>query len=125
LGPLPNASGDAALLRLVWLHLVGNAIKFTAPKKSAVIEITGTTEPERIVYCVRDNGVGFNMKAAGKLFGVFQRLHSEEEFQGSGMGLAIVQRLVRRHSGEVWGEAEKDQGATFCFSLPRVALSAE
>lgn len=123
-GPLPEAWGDAALLRLVWLHLLGNAVKFTAPKENAIIEVTGAMEPDRIVYCVKDNGVGFNMKAAGKLFGVFQRLHSEEEFIGSGMGLAIVQRLVRRHSGDVWAEAEKDRGATFCFSLPHVENGA-
>jgi light-regulated signal transduction histidine kinase (bacteriophytochrome) len=117
---LPEGWGDAALLRRVWTNLISNAIKFTVFKEKAVIEISGETEPERVVYCIKDNGVGFNPSAATKLFGVFQRLHTEEEFHGSGMGLAIAQRLVRRHSGEIWGDAKKGEGAKFCFALPRV-----
>jgi light-regulated signal transduction histidine kinase (bacteriophytochrome) len=118
--PLPEAWGDATLLRQIWTNLIGNAIKFTARQDRPRIEISGQDEPDRIVYCIKDNGVGFNLKAAGKLFGVFQRLHTEEEFKGSGIGLAITQRLVRRHSGQIWADAKKDEGATFCFSLPRV-----
>jgi light-regulated signal transduction histidine kinase (bacteriophytochrome) len=118
--PLPEGWGDLALLREIWTSLIGNAVKFTALKENAAIEISGQEESDRIVYCIKDNGVGFNMKSAGKLFGVFQRLHTEEEFNGSGMGLAIAQRLVRRHSGEIWAEAKKDEGAMFFFSLPRL-----
>lgn len=117
--PLPEAWGDASLLRVVWQNLIANAVKFTAPRKKAVIEISATDGPEQTIYRIKDNGVGFNMKVVGKLFGVFQRLHSDSEFDGSGMGLAVVQRLVRRHSGEVGAEGEKDKGATFWFSLPR------
>lgn len=120
LNSLPDGWGDSVLLHQIWANLLENAIKFTAPRNPAVIEISGTTEPDRVVYSIKDNGVGFDMKSAGKLFGVFQRLHSEEEFNGSGMGLAIAQRLVRRHSGEIWADAKKDKGAAFYFTLPRV-----
>src|SRR5690606_27375146 len=109
---LPDVRGDRVLLEQIWTQLIENAVKFTAPRKKAVIEINGKVEPDRIVYSIKDNGVGFNMKSAGKLFGVFQRMHTEQEFEGSGIGLAIVQRLVRRHSGEAWTEAEPEQGAT-------------
>ncbi|MEO6035890.1 MAG: ATP-binding protein [Verrucomicrobiota bacterium] len=116
--PLPDSWGDPALVQQVLKQLLGNAIKFTAPKTKAVIEVNGTKEPDRVVYRIKDNGVGFQMKSVSKLFGVFQRLHMPEEFDGNGIGLAIVQRLIRRQSGEVWAEAEADVGATFCFSLP-------
>jgi two-component system sensor kinase len=118
---LPNAWGDAALLRQIWTNLIGNALKFTSPRECAKIEIIGKTETDQPVYCVKDNGVGFDMKFSAKLFGVFQRLHTDEEFKGNGIGLAIVQRLVRRHSGEVWADAKLNEGATFCFTLPRAA----
>jgi light-regulated signal transduction histidine kinase (bacteriophytochrome) len=123
IGQLPNVSGDAALLRHVWGNLLSNAIKFTASRTPAKIEISGKEEPDQVVYCIKDNGVGFDMRAAKKLFGVFQRLHTEEEFAGSGTGLAIVQRLVRRHAGEVWVDAKIDEGAAFYFTLPRVEAS--
>jgi len=115
---LPDAWGDSNLIQQIWRQLLGNAIKFTAPKKVATIEISGKEEPGRMVYSIQDNGVGFDINAAGKLFGVFQRLHTAEEFEGNGIGLAVVQRLVRRHGGEVWTEAKSGSGALFCFTLP-------
>lgn len=116
---LPQAWGDGALLRQIWTNLIDNAIKFTGRKDRAIIEISGHEEADRTVYCIKDNGAGFNMKSAGKLFDVFHRLHTDEEFKGNGIGLAIAQRLVRRHAGEIWANAKKDEGSTFYFSLPR------
>jgi signal transduction histidine kinase len=119
--PLPPARGDRELIRQVLENLLGNALKFTAPKEVAVIEVTGEAKEEETVYCVKDNGVGFEMEYAPKLFEVFQRLHPESEFPGTGMGLAIVQRIVQRHRGRVWGEGKVGEGARFCFSLPKEA----
>ncbi len=118
LGPLPGCLGDAALLRQVWANLVGNALKFTSKLEYARIEIAGEQRGEEIVYHVRDNGVGFDMVYAEKLFGVFQRLHGPEQFEGTGVGLAIVQRIVRRHGGRVWADGTPAGGATFSFALP-------
>jgi len=120
LGGLPSAPGDPALVRQVWTNLVSNAVKFSSKRDRAVIEIAGVEEPRRVVYTVRDNGAGFDMRFAEKLFGVFQRLHSTREFEGTGVGLAIVQRIVHRHGGDVWADARPGEGATFHFSLPRV-----
>ena len=117
-GPLPPARGDAALLRQVWLNLIGNAVKFSARRDAPRIGVTGRLEDEAAVYCVADNGAGFDMRYYDKLFGVFQRLHRQDEFGGTGVGLAIVQRIVARHGGRVWAEGRPDQGATFYFSLP-------
>jgi len=118
-GDLPHADADPRLMRQVWVNLVSNALKFTRPKAERAIAIAGRTEPDRVVYSVRDNGVGFDMAYANKLFGVFQRLHSSQEFEGTGVGLALVQRIIHRHGGEVWAEGKVGEGATFSFSLPR------
>jgi light-regulated signal transduction histidine kinase (bacteriophytochrome) len=118
-GDLPSADVDPALTRQVWTNLISNALKFTRPKAERVVEIAGRAEPGRVVYSVKDNGVGFDMAYSNKLFGVFQRLHSSHEFEGTGVGLALVQRIVHRHGGEVWAEGKVGEGATFSFSLPR------
>jgi PAS domain S-box-containing protein len=116
-GPLPAAYGDRAMLRQVLVNLLSNAVKFTVPVKRAVIEISATNQNGRTVYYVRDNGVGFNMKYYDKLFGVFQSLHKDEGFEGTGIGLALVHKIIRRHGGEVWAEGKVNEGATFFFTL--------
>jgi ligand-binding sensor domain-containing protein/signal transduction histidine kinase len=116
---LPSAPGDLALLRQVWSNLISNAVKFSSQQDVPAIEIGSRIAGADVTYLVRDNGVGFDMTYADKLFGVFQRLHREEEFEGTGVGLAIVHRLVQRHGGKVWAESEVGKGATFYFTLPR------
>jgi PAS domain S-box-containing protein len=118
-GPLPPADADPSLMRQVWVNLISNALKFSRPRAEGVIAVEGRTEQDRVVYSVKDNGVGFDMAYANKLFGVFQRLHASAEFEGTGVGLALVQRIVHRHGGEVWAEGKVGEGATFSFSLPR------
>lgn len=114
---IPVALGDRALIRQVYSNLLGNAVKFTQGRNPAVIEAGFITRDEGTVYYVRDNGIGFDMKFCDKLFGVFSRLHTRAEFEGTGVGLAIVQRIINRHGGRIWAEAKVDQGATFYFTL--------
>lgn len=118
-GKLPECSGDSALLKQVFVNLISNALKFTRKRERAVIEIGCDRLGAEKVYFVRDNGAGFDMQKAEKLFGDFQRFHSEQEFEGTGIGLSIVRRIVERHGGRVWAETEVDRGATFYFALPR------
>jgi light-regulated signal transduction histidine kinase (bacteriophytochrome) len=115
---MPVADGDAALLNQVWVNLIDNAIKYSARAVNPVISISGRIEDGSAVYRVRDNGVGFDMRYYDKLFGVFQRLHGVDEFPGTGVGLAIVQRIVARHGGRAWATSEVGRGADFYFSLP-------
>ena len=118
LDSVPPAMGDPALLRQVWANLLSNSIKFSQKKKRAVIKVRGEKTEIETVYSVQDNGVGFDMQYVNKLFGVFQRLHSVKDFEGNGVGLALVQRVIHRHGGRVWAEGETGKGATFYFTLP-------
>jgi PAS domain S-box-containing protein len=116
---IPAAFGTEAMIRQLWTNLIGNAVKFTGKCRSAEIEIgVKSGEAGEQVYFIKDNGAGFDMRYADKLFGVFQRLHSSEEFPGTGVGLALVQRIIHRHGGRVWGEGEVEKGATFYFTIP-------
>jgi light-regulated signal transduction histidine kinase (bacteriophytochrome) len=110
--------GDPILIRQVLFNLFSNAVKFTKNKKQSAIEMSSYTDDGKTVYCIKDNGAGFDMAHYDKLFGVFQRLHSSEEYEGTGIGLAIVQRIVSRHGGKVWAEGDVNKGATFYFTLP-------
>ncbi|MGB6452371.1 MAG: response regulator [Steroidobacteraceae bacterium] len=116
--PLPDCLADPALLRQVLVNLLSNALKYTAGREPARIEVGGESKDGEVVYFVTDNGAGFDMKHADKLFGVFQRLHTQAEFKGTGIGLSIVQRIVERHGGRVQGEGRPGEGATFRFSVP-------
>jgi PAS domain S-box-containing protein len=118
LGPLPPAPADPGLVRQVWVNLLSNAVKYSSRTASPLIEVSGRVEGAEAVYTVRDNGAGFNMDHYDKLFEVFERLHSDHEFEGTGVGLATVRRVVTRHGGRVWAESKVDQGAVFHFALP-------
>jgi signal transduction histidine kinase len=119
MGALPDVRGDVDMIRQVWTNLFTNAIKFTGKKEKAKIEVGSISGDDSITYYVKDNGAGFDMQYIGKLFGVFQRLHSTEEFEGTGIGLANVKRIVERHGGKVWAEGKVGEGATFYFALPK------
>jgi light-regulated signal transduction histidine kinase (bacteriophytochrome) len=114
---LPLAIGDPTLMHQLWTNLLSNAVKFSSKRERAVIEVGYQQDGQRIIYSVRDNGAGFDMQHAEKLFKVFWRFHSKNEFDGTGVGLAIVQRLIQRHGGKVWAESHVDQGATFYFTV--------
>jgi light-regulated signal transduction histidine kinase (bacteriophytochrome) len=122
IGRLPAVQGDGTLLRAVFVNLLSNAIKFTGRREVAVIEVGALAggDGETVIY-VKDNGAGFDMRYAKRLFGVFQRMHRQGEFDGTGVGLATVQRIVTRHGGRVWADAEVDRGATFYVALRQAA----
>lgn len=115
---MPAAYGDPRLLRQVWVNLIGNALKFSSHSNEPRVDIGVTQVRGQVYYYVSDNGIGFDMNYADKLFGVFQRLHASREFEGTGIGLAIVKRIVERHMGEVAAEGAPGQGATISFTIP-------
>ncbi|MCF8306855.1 MAG: response regulator [Ignavibacteriales bacterium] len=119
IGELSHAYGDSSLLKQVVSNILSNALKFSAGRKSPVIEVECEDTEDMTIYSVSDNGVGFDMKYSGKIYGVFSRLHKESEFEGTGVGLAIAQRIILKHGGSVWAESEEDKGAKFFFSLPK------
>jgi PAS domain S-box-containing protein len=125
LKPLPSAYGDRAMLQQVFFNMVANAVKFTAQQTEPVLEIGGSTNNGFSTYYVKDNGVGFDPRFADKLFGVFQRLHGEDQFEGTGVGLALVKRIIQRHNGRVWAEGRLNEGATFYFALPAQRESSD
>jgi two-component system sensor histidine kinase/response regulator len=115
---LSSGYADSSLIKQVWINLISNAVKYSAKKNNPQVEIGSFKENGEIIFYVKDNGAGFDMEYSNKLFGVFQRLHSESEFEGTGIGLAIIQRIITRHGGRVWAEGRVNEGATFYFSLP-------
>lgn len=115
---MPHVRADTTMMRQVWMHLISNAVKFSSKREKSTISVSGKVEKNKLIYCIKDNGVGFNMQYAQKLFSLFDRLHLESEFEGHGAGLALVQRIIQRHKGEVWAEGKIDKGAAFYFSLP-------
>lgn len=124
IAPLPSLPGDPALLRQVWFNLLDNAVKYSRPAATPVVEITARTDGPEIIFSVRDNGVGFDPRYTGKLFQVFSRLHSAGEFEGTGIGLALVRRIVARHGGRTWAEGEPGRGACISFAFPNQPFAA-
>ena len=116
--PLPDVQADTNTIRQVWVNLISNAVKYSIKQKNSVVEIGTLPAENETVFFVKDNGVGFDVKYKDKLFKVFQRLHSAAEFEGTGVGLAIVEKIITKHGGRVWAEAEPGKGACFYFSLP-------
>lgn len=116
---LPNVSGDKNMIRQVWVNLISNALKFSSHRELADIHVSCKEDDDIFTFSIKDNGAGFNMKFMDNLFGVFQRLHSQKEFEGTGVGLALVRRIIHRHKGMVYAKAEVDKGATFYFTLPK------
>lgn len=114
---LPDAQADLSTIKQVWANLISNAIKYTRNRETARVEIGAEVKDGAVVYYIKDNGSGFDMKYYNKLFGVFHRLHSPSEFEGTGVGLAIVHRIISKHRGKVWAEAKPGEGATFYFTL--------
>jgi light-regulated signal transduction histidine kinase (bacteriophytochrome) len=117
---LPQASADQNMIRQVWHNLISNALKYSGKAENPAVEIGSFLQDNNVCYYVKDNGVGFNMQYVDKLFGVFQRLHTNEEFEGTGVGLALTKRIIDRHDGLVWAEGVLNHGATFYFSLPQI-----
>jgi light-regulated signal transduction histidine kinase (bacteriophytochrome) len=115
---MPDSLGDPVLVKQVFSNLISNAIKFSGKRRRPKIEIGGYRNSDFCVYCVNDNGAGFNMKDYDKLFAIFQRLHNESDFEGTGVGLAIVQKIIQRHGGRIWAESRVNKGSQFYFSLP-------
>jgi light-regulated signal transduction histidine kinase (bacteriophytochrome) len=115
---LPNVFGDRALLRQVLLNLLSNAVKYSSNNQMPLVEIGAEKKEDEVIYSIRDNGVGFDMRFYNKLFGVFQRLHTEDEFPGTGVGLAIAQRVIVRHGGRIWADSKLGEYTVFYFSLP-------
>jgi two-component system sensor kinase len=118
MGEIPIARGDRTLLRQVLSNILGNAVKFTRGREKAIIEVSVSNSGEFNTYCIKDNGAGFDMRYYDKLFEIFRRLHSESEFEGTGVGLAIVKKIIDKHGGRLWAESKPGEGATFCFTLP-------
>ncbi|HLO57250.1 MAG TPA: PAS domain S-box protein [Bacteroidales bacterium] len=119
MGELPEVIIDPSLMKQVWVNLISNAIKYSSGKEQTIIGITSVIHYDKVVFSIRDNGIGFDMMYADKLFGVFQRLHSETEFEGTGVGLAIVKRIINRHGGDIWAESRSGEGSVFSFSIPK------
>ncbi|MEJ5996393.1 ATP-binding protein [Pedobacter sp. Du54] len=118
-----QAMGDQSLIKQVWINLISNAVKYSKYKEKTTIEISAHKMVNSVIYKIRDEGAGFDMEYYDKLFGVFQRLHSQEEFAGTGIGLAIVQKIINRHNGKVWAKSKVDEGSSFYFSLPSITKS--
>ena len=120
---LPLSFADSITMKQVWINLISNSLKYAKRKEKTIIEIGSQIKEDEIIYYIKDNGAGFDMRYADKLFGIFQRLHSNEEFEGTGVGLAIVQRIISKHGGRIWAEGKVNEGATFYFSLPKIITS--